>query len=446
MGLDITNGASGTNGSNGVIVDKAVAISPNNIDAVPGLVKQINAGLDVLSTGGDEARHALLVKARNLMQALETPRETMIKHCWAQTGAMAGLTTGVDTGLWALMAKNGDRPQRVSELASTLAMDPVLLGRLMRHLGAMGYIIETGEDEYRPTNFTKSLSVPIIGGGYYAMLATSAGVISFHEFARKTGWQNPTDAAATSFHQAYQTDKNFFEYLQAVGYGPQFNDHMGGYRQGRLPWMHPSFFPVQEKLIAGAVTLDADAPFLVDIGGSIGHDLAEFQRYFPDHPGKLILQDLPVVIGQITDLDSRIVRMEHDFLTEQPVKDARAYYMHSVLHDWPDNLCEKILAPLTAAMRPGYSKLLINENVIPPTGAYWETTALDMIMLTEFSSRERTLDDWQNLFSAAGLRIVKVWSGGKGVESLIECELAAENADPISPPLSTCSSFESAFE
>ena len=78
MGLDITNG------SNGVIVDKAVVTAPNNIDAVPGLVKQINSGVDVLSTGGDEARHALLVNARNLMQALETPRETMIKHCWAQ--------------------------------------------------------------------------------------------------------------------------------------------------------------------------------------------------------------------------------------------------------------------------------------------------------------------------------------------------------------------------
>lgn len=98
--------------------------------------------------------------------------------------------------------------------------------------------------------------------------------------------------------------------------------------------------------------------------------------------------------------------------------------MHSCLHDWPDSVCQKILAPLTEAMRPGYSKLLINENVIPATGAYWETTALDMIMLTEFSSRERTLDDWQNLFDSAGLRIVKVWSGGKGVESLIECELA----------------------
>lgn len=150
-------------------------------------------------------------------------------------------------------------------------------------------------------------------------LKASAGVISFHEFARQTGWQNPTDAGRTSFHQAYATDKNFFEYLQAVGYGPQFNDHMGGYRQGRLPWMHPSFYPVQTNLIDTANTA-ADAPFLVDVGGSVGHDLAEFLRYFPVHPGKLILQDLPVVIGQITDLDSRIVRMEHDFLTEQPVK------------------------------------------------------------------------------------------------------------------------------
>lgn len=102
MGLDITNGASGTNGSNGVIVDKAVAISPNNIDAVPGLVKQINAGLDVLSTGGDEARHALLVKARNLMQALETPRETMIKHCWAQVSTSNAYTLAPGERLYRL--------------------------------------------------------------------------------------------------------------------------------------------------------------------------------------------------------------------------------------------------------------------------------------------------------------------------------------------------------
>jgi DNA-binding IclR family transcriptional regulator len=67
------------------------------------------------------------------------------------------------------MAKNGDRPQSVQELADGIGADPVLLARLMRHLGAMGYLKETGENEYQPTNYTKSMSIPIIGDGYLAM-------------------------------------------------------------------------------------------------------------------------------------------------------------------------------------------------------------------------------------------------------------------------------------
>jgi hypothetical protein len=42
-------------------------------------------------------------------------------------------------------------------------------GRLLRHLGAMGYITETGADEYQPNNFTKSLSIDIIGDAYIAL-------------------------------------------------------------------------------------------------------------------------------------------------------------------------------------------------------------------------------------------------------------------------------------
>lgn len=198
---------------------------------------------------------------------------------------------------------------------------------------------------------------------------------------------------------------------------------MGGSRQGRLPWMDPSFYPVQERLITGA-DVNPEAPFLVDVGGNIGHDLVEFQQHHPSYPGKLVLQDLPDVIGQIKEIDPRIERMGYDFLTEQPVKGARAYYMHSVLHDWPDHVNSSILSRVTAAMKPGYSKLLINENVIPSTGAYWEMTAVDMVMLTVLSSRERTLDDWHNLLTSNGLKIVKIWDGGPGVESLIECELS----------------------
>lgn len=102
---------------------------------------------------------------------------------------------------------------------------------------------------------------------------------------------------------------------------------------------------------------------------------------------------------------------------------ARAYYMHSVLHDWPDEKCVEILKNIVPAMKPGYSKILINENVIPETDAYWETTSLDIIMMSDFASCERTAANWHSLVEAAGLKISKVWTVQRGVESLIECEL-----------------------
>jgi hypothetical protein len=40
---------------------------------------------------------------------------------------MAGLNFGVDSGLWELMAQNGDKPQKVGELAEKLGIDHVLL-------------------------------------------------------------------------------------------------------------------------------------------------------------------------------------------------------------------------------------------------------------------------------------------------------------------------------
>lgn len=100
--------------------------------------------------------------------------------------------------------------------------------------------------------------------------------------------------------------------------------------------------------------------------------------------------------------------------------------MHSVLHDWPDEECTKILTRIREAMKPGYSKLFINENVIPAKGAAWEATALDMMMLALLSSRERTKEDWYNLVEKmSGLKIVNIWCPRNGVESLIECELPA---------------------
>lgn len=71
-------------------VDFSIAVRPNDLEAVPGIVKGIVEKANALSPGDETARHALLIQARSLVQALETPRETMTKHTWAQVRMALG--------------------------------------------------------------------------------------------------------------------------------------------------------------------------------------------------------------------------------------------------------------------------------------------------------------------------------------------------------------------
>ncbi len=104
--------------------------------------------------------------------------------------------------------------------------------------------------------------------------------------------------------------------------------------------------------------------------------------------------------------------------------------MSSVLHDWPDEECAEILANLKPAMTPKYSKLLINEFVIPDTGAHWISTALDILMMAVYSSGERSEQNWRRMLEGLGFKITKIWTPEPGVESLIEAEVPAEVPEP----------------
>lgn len=148
----------------------------------------------------------------------------------------------------------------------------------------------------------------------------NAAVEALPEFLRKNGYKNGSDPKNCAFQIGYRTPLSFFEHLGAIPeIGGQFNSHMGAYRQGRPSWMDKGFFPVQENLINGAQTRD-DSVFLVDVGGSWGHDVDEFRRKWPQAPGRAIVQDQPHVIEDAAPQDKSIELTVHDFFTEQPVK------------------------------------------------------------------------------------------------------------------------------
>lgn len=92
------NGHNETSRHGDTPVDISVATSPKDLDSVQALLKQLNAGIMNLTESGEmdhELRQTLSTKARDLMLALETPRETTMKHIWGEVSNHSTVTGGL---------------------------------------------------------------------------------------------------------------------------------------------------------------------------------------------------------------------------------------------------------------------------------------------------------------------------------------------------------------
>ena len=76
-------------------------------------------------------------------------------------------------------------------------------------------------------------------------------------------------------------------------------------------------------------------------------------------------------------------------------------------------------------MKPGYSKVLIFEYILPDVGAALFPSLLDINMLALLNGMERTETQWDNLLASVGLEVVKFWynDGDRDQEGLIEARL-----------------------
>ncbi|KAL9600393.1 MAG: hypothetical protein Q9219_003243 [cf. Caloplaca sp. 3 TL-2023] len=183
------------------------------------------------------------------------------------------------------------------------------------------------------------------------------------------------------------------------------------------------YYPAAEQLIHGFKSGgDQQEVMLVDVGGATGEEALEFGRRYPEAPGRLIVQDRASVIEQLPDTEG-LEKLVYDFFTPQPVYGARAYYFRRIFHDWNDSVAQNILRNTTSAMTPGYSKILINELVVPRRGASSFATNSDINMMALLSAVERTEQQWYELLVSAGLRLVKIWTPAGGTESIIEAIL-----------------------
>ncbi|KAI1777153.1 S-adenosyl-L-methionine-dependent methyltransferase [Hypoxylon cercidicola] len=360
---------------------------------------------------------------RSALHKVQSPWDITWAHNWVHPTTHAAIKTLIDAGVFKKWAEHGSQPATSSKLAELTNTDPALIARLVRHLAAQHLLVETAEDMYMPTPWATTLgtdpALPSCYGSFYKDI-NNGMAREVPEFLKKTGYKNPTDDKNGVVQHMFGPDVSFFGY---VAFDPVLTKEMRDAMECHSKWNLTAWtelFPT-ETLLKDA---KPGQPIVVDVGGSKGHDLEKFRLKHPEVPrGSLVLQDLPTVLQDLETPHESIVKCPYDFFTPQPLRGARAYVMHVVLHDWPNEPATTMLRNVADAMEKGYSKLLIHESMVDNINPPSRVTTSDMTMLINLSAAERTVKEWHELIATAGLKVVKIWKRPAAVDGVIEVEL-----------------------
>ncbi|KAK5997733.1 O-methyltransferase af390-400 [Cladobotryum mycophilum] len=365
------------------------------------------------------ARDALFAALRRV----QSPWEIAWDQNWTHGATNAAVKTFIDAGVFKKWIAGGGGAKRSAELADMTGMEEQLIRRLIRHLAGQHLVTEIAEDTYAPTPWCAALAAsdpPLasVYGKFYADMAPT--FINLPSFLKHTGYRNPTDTRACNMQHWTKSDDDFFQHVaRDPELFSEFHDAMECHSRFNLtPW--PKVYPT-ETIVANAKPGRA---LVVDVGGSKGHDLEKFRLCHPEIPeGSLILQDLPGILAEVK-LHKVIEPQVYDFFTPQPVKGARVYFMHNVLHDWTDEVAVQILKNVAGGMERGYSRMLIHESLVSNVKPLARVTTSDLTMMAILAAKERSENEWRALVEEAGLKIIKIWRPAQSVESVIEAELA----------------------
>ncbi|MCJ1347010.1 hypothetical protein MMC31_005230 [Peltigera leucophlebia] len=369
----------------------------------------------------EDSRNLTLSLAKKLVVALEKPDDVVMRYI-----SEVRLQLCIDLRLFHVLVEHEGVPVSASQLAELSKTELLLIVRIMRVISSIGFAAELDEQTYMATPLTKAITNPALEGGmklcYDQLMLVQYKML---DYFRVHGYKSPIDPLNSPFQFTFATDLPFFEYLsQNPETLKDFNTFMAKNRGGRKHWI--DWFPVASQILSAIPSAENDI-LLVDVGGGKGHDLERFLSKYPQTKGRLVLQDLPSTINSIQQLSPDIRPMSHDFFTPQPLKGARAYYMHFILHSWTDAQSRLILQNLMQAMKVGYSKILLNEPIIPTKNCGSWFAASDINMMSFFAGMERTRQQWIDLLQSVGLEVVRIWNSPYDGEedSVIEAMLKA---------------------
>lgn len=237
------------------------------------------------------------------------------------------------------------------------------------------------------------------------------------------GFQDVTSATETAFNKAWDSREPFFTWVRSQ---PKIFEYLRLALdvQFREDWLNS--FPLESHLGDFESRADPEKVLFVDVGGNLGIQCCGLKAKFPHLSGRIILEDLQETINVVPALEG-VEALAQDYLAEQKVKGAKFYYYRNIFHDNPDYRCRLILDGLKPAMKDS-SLLLIDDKVLLNQGSHRHVTMLDLAMMAQVASHERTRAQWQALLEGAGWEIEEIFQYSHEYDSIIVAKPATQKA------------------
>jgi hypothetical protein len=277
-----------------------------------------------------------------------------------------------------------DRPTRSSDLAEELSVDPDRLERLLRYAVAKRWLRTDRRGRMVPTAFIRFLHRDH-PGGWRAWVDFAAG----DEVLRAVGALSADAGDGDTF---------------AAANGSPFFEWMAG---------HPDRWRVFDQAMAAGGRMHGLAlattlrwkghARICDVGGGTGDLLAVLLDRLPSATGAVY--DLPSVVARAVDHE-RLTAIAGDVFSAVPTG-YDTYLLVNVLHDWSDADSTTILGNVTDAMTPAGRVVVVDsEQQRVPRDTLGVGADVLMAALTS-GGRERSVEDFEGLGQACGLRLAK---------------------------------------
>src|SRR5262245_43783610 len=282
-------------------------------------------------------------------------------------------------------------PCTAAELAVATGTHAPSLYRLLRALASLDVLVEDTEGRFSSTPLGDTLRSGVPGSVRGPVIMSTVPTMTL--------------AAAEMLHTV-QTGEPAFDHV----FGSPFFDYLtahpddGAVFNGGMA----AFSELENPPIAAAYEFPHGAR-VVDVGGGRGGFIAAVLRAHPSVRG--VLYDLPQVVRDAGYLAAAGVAARCEILGgsffESVPGAADVYVVKRILHDWADETCVQILANIRRAM-PAGGRVLAIDAVLAPRGMQDMNKLSDLVMMVVCPGRERTEQEFRDLYAAAGLSMTRV--------------------------------------